>query len=240
MTRAEDRLYVGGWVGARKPDRGCWYERIEAGLAARAVEGESCEPRGRAAAARPSTSRPQLGDEGWAGDGYRAGQRRPHRGARTGRACRSRRQPGSEPGRTSRRRPSPIRRRRWRPRSRCPTRRVAGPRAFSPLAADDRSAGSAAGCCTSCCATCRRCRRPSARAAARRFLAQPAHGLTRRRDRALGGRGAGRHRGARPRRLVRRGLARRGAADRHGEDAARHLHRQRPGRPAGRHRHAKC
>ena len=33
MTRAEDRLYVGGWVGARKPDRGCWYERIEAGLA---------------------------------------------------------------------------------------------------------------------------------------------------------------------------------------------------------------
>ena len=32
MTRAEDRLYVGGWVGSRKPDGGCWYERIEAGL----------------------------------------------------------------------------------------------------------------------------------------------------------------------------------------------------------------
>ena len=34
MTRAEDRLYVGGWIGAKKPDRGCWYERIEAGLTA--------------------------------------------------------------------------------------------------------------------------------------------------------------------------------------------------------------
>ena len=47
MTRAEDRLYVGGWVGATKPDRGCWYERIEAGLRA-SSEGES--PRIRAAA----------------------------------------------------------------------------------------------------------------------------------------------------------------------------------------------
>jgi len=32
MTRAEDRLYVGGWTGAKKQDAGCWYERIEAGL----------------------------------------------------------------------------------------------------------------------------------------------------------------------------------------------------------------
>ena len=72
MTRAEDRLYVGGWVGARKPDRGCWYERIEAGLRASTeaeIFPESPQPRGRAApkhfdftAALPS--------EGWAGDGY--------------------------------------------------------------------------------------------------------------------------------------------------------------------------
>lgn len=32
MTRAEDRLYVGGWHGERPPDQGCWYNRIVAGL----------------------------------------------------------------------------------------------------------------------------------------------------------------------------------------------------------------
>ena len=32
ITRAEDRLYVGGWHGERPPDQGCWYNRIVAGL----------------------------------------------------------------------------------------------------------------------------------------------------------------------------------------------------------------
>ena len=32
MTRAEDRLYVGGWVGNKAPDKGCWHQRIEEGL----------------------------------------------------------------------------------------------------------------------------------------------------------------------------------------------------------------
>src|SRR5262249_17288534 len=39
MTRAEDRLYVAGWVGTKKADRGCWYERIEAGLRASSEAG---------------------------------------------------------------------------------------------------------------------------------------------------------------------------------------------------------
>lgn len=44
MTRAEDRLYVGGWIGSRPQDQGCWYDRVRAGLAA-SVDGESVEPR---------------------------------------------------------------------------------------------------------------------------------------------------------------------------------------------------
>jgi ATP-dependent helicase/nuclease subunit A len=67
MTRAEDRLYVGGWVGARKPDRGCWYERIEAGLRA-SSEAEASQPRGHAVPRAFDFTLP--GDEGWAGDGY--------------------------------------------------------------------------------------------------------------------------------------------------------------------------
>jgi len=33
MTRAEDRLYICGWQGARKPALGCWYDLVTAGLA---------------------------------------------------------------------------------------------------------------------------------------------------------------------------------------------------------------
>ena len=72
MTRAEDRLYVGGWVGAKKPDRGCWYERIEAGLRASSaaeIFPETPQPRGRAVP-RVFDFTTLLGGEGWAGDGY--------------------------------------------------------------------------------------------------------------------------------------------------------------------------
>ena len=74
MTRAEDRLYVGGWYGARKPDRGCWYERIEAGLRASSeaeVSSDSAQPRGRAEAMTfDFTAASLLGGDGWEGDGY--------------------------------------------------------------------------------------------------------------------------------------------------------------------------
>lgn len=72
MTRAEDRLYVGGWIGARKQDRGCWYERIEAGLRASSeteIDPESPLPRGRAMA-KPFDFSTLLPEEGWLGDGY--------------------------------------------------------------------------------------------------------------------------------------------------------------------------
>ncbi len=74
MTRAEDRLYVGGWFGARKPDRGCWYERIEAGLRASGdaeISPDSAQPRGRAQSrAFDFTALPQMGSDGWEGEGY--------------------------------------------------------------------------------------------------------------------------------------------------------------------------
>ena len=33
MTRAEDRLYVSGWHGAKETPDGCWYQLIQDGLA---------------------------------------------------------------------------------------------------------------------------------------------------------------------------------------------------------------
>jgi ATP-dependent helicase/nuclease subunit A len=33
MTRAEDRLYIAGWQGKKKPAAGCWYELMESALA---------------------------------------------------------------------------------------------------------------------------------------------------------------------------------------------------------------
>ena len=68
MTRAEDRLYVGGWIGAKQQDAGCWYDRIAAGLAA-SVAGESLQPRVRAVPTVFDFTR-QLGTAGWSGDGY--------------------------------------------------------------------------------------------------------------------------------------------------------------------------
>ncbi|HEU5093899.1 MAG TPA: double-strand break repair helicase AddA [Reyranella sp.] len=68
MTRAEDRLYVGGWIGMRKQDAGCWYDRIAAGLAA-SIETKSITDR-RRALLKPFDFTEQLGDEGWSGEGF--------------------------------------------------------------------------------------------------------------------------------------------------------------------------
>ena len=72
MTRAEDRLYIGGWVGARPQDSGCWYDRIAAGLDASVaadISPDAEHPRGRAVK-RPFDFTALLGVEGWEGDGY--------------------------------------------------------------------------------------------------------------------------------------------------------------------------
>ncbi len=56
LTRAEDRLYVCGWRGAKGPATGCWYETIRQGLAGLAES-------------TPFDFRAELGEAGWAGEG---------------------------------------------------------------------------------------------------------------------------------------------------------------------------
>ncbi len=58
MTRAEDRLYVGGWVGKTKPDKECWYNRISQGLLA------AGEPK------HPFDFTGDIGADGWKGEGF--------------------------------------------------------------------------------------------------------------------------------------------------------------------------
>jgi ATP-dependent helicase/nuclease subunit A len=69
MTRAADRLYIGGWVGATRPDNDCWHNLVTQAF------------RRDAPAGAPDRARPQrhafdfatLLDErdGWSGDGWR-------------------------------------------------------------------------------------------------------------------------------------------------------------------------
>jgi ATP-dependent helicase/nuclease subunit A len=179
MTRAEDRLYVGGWVGSKKPDRGCWYERIDTGLRASSEAGGlTDEPQARArAVARPFDFTAALGPDGWSGDGYEL--------TNQGHIVETE-QPelpiadeaplpdwwtAPAPGEPDP--PTPLA-----PSQPLPDEATGGPRAYSPLIADDP----------------RRWQRglllhdlllhlpglpPLERAAAaRRFLAQPAHGLS--------------------------------------------------------------
>ncbi len=56
-------------MGKTKPDRGCWHERIAAGLEA-SLEGDSPMPRRRAAAKSFDFTKALGNDEGWKGDGY--------------------------------------------------------------------------------------------------------------------------------------------------------------------------
>jgi ATP-dependent helicase/nuclease subunit A len=73
MTRAEDRLYVGGWIGSQKQDAGCWHERIAAGLAA------SLDPKRSIIGMEPPLRAvetdfdfmSELGADGWSGRGLR-------------------------------------------------------------------------------------------------------------------------------------------------------------------------
>ncbi len=173
MTRAEDRLYVGGWVGETKPDRGCWYERITRGLKA-SIEGESAEPRGRATA---KTFDFTADADGWSGEGFELvndgridapaqAELALERTATVGNWINRPPRPETDP-------PVPLA-----PSQPLPDEAASEPRAFSPLAADDR----------------RRWQRGrllhellrqlpamplAARAeAAQRYLAQPAHGLS--------------------------------------------------------------
>jgi ATP-dependent helicase/nuclease subunit A len=173
MTRAEDRLYVGGWIGSRPQDQGCWYDRIRAGLAA-SVEGESVEPRGRA---QPRTFDFTTDiDTGWAGEGFELVNPGrivvPEQQALPLEATARLEAWARTPAPAEPDPPTPLA-----PSQPLPDEAARAPRAYSPLAADDR-----------------RWRRgqllhellrhlPTLPAAdrdpaARRFLAQPAHGLS--------------------------------------------------------------
>ncbi|HTR86312.1 MAG TPA: double-strand break repair helicase AddA, partial [Reyranella sp.] len=62
MTRAEDRLYVAGWIGVKRQDTGCWYDRIAAGLAASAASDDKSRLQAQA-------KEFDFG-EGWTGEGF--------------------------------------------------------------------------------------------------------------------------------------------------------------------------
>ena len=101
MTRAEDRLYVGGWVGGEEAGPRLLVRAHRGGPATPAATPAMVRrmPRSRAAAPwrASSTSRAQLGDDGWSGDGYELTNAGSIDDARTGRAAASRRRPGCEP-----------------------------------------------------------------------------------------------------------------------------------------------
>ena len=177
MTRAEDRLYVGGWTGTRKADRGCWYERIEAGLRASTEAAIPDDSPSRVRAVAKTFDFKSLLPEGWAGDGFEL--------ANEGHIVEAE-QPElpiadeaplpdwwTEPAPGEPDPPTPLA-----PSQPLPDEAAAAPRAYSPLIVDDP----------------RRWQRglllhdllrhlpglPAAQRgeAARRFLAQPAHGIS--------------------------------------------------------------
>jgi len=181
MTRAEDRLYVGGWFGARKPDRGCWYERIEAGLRASRdaeISPDSAQPRGRAESrvfdfAKP----PLLGSDGWEGEGYEltnAGTigvpKQTELALETAEPLPpwSRKPAPPEPDP-----PTPLA-----PSQPLPDETLAGPRAFSPLTSGDPRRWKRGQLLHELLRHLPTTPRAERRDAARRFLAQPAHGLS--------------------------------------------------------------
>lgn len=131
MTRAEDRLYIGGWIGTKGQDAECWYERIRTGL--QASSGEAGSPREDSAHMRATArdfdfATPELlGSEGWSGDGFELV------GEGTTPVSEQAELPIPTEAKLpvwwqSPRQPNPIRRRRWHRRSRCPTKARTNPR----------------------------------------------------------------------------------------------------------------
>ena len=175
MTRAEDRLYIGGYINSRKQDTGCWYDRIAAGLQA-SVDSDRPFDRVRATP-RTFDFAAQLGDDaGWQGEGFElvndgtiveSAQQELALETAVKLEPWARKDAPGEPDP-----PTPLA-----PSQPLPDEAAAEPRAFSPLSTDDskrwqrglllhellRHLPSIA---------------PAERAAmAQRFLAQPAHGL---------------------------------------------------------------
>jgi ATP-dependent helicase/nuclease subunit A len=175
MTRAEDRLYIGGWIGTRAADRGCWYERMAKGLKA-SLKGESGVPRHRATEKHFDFSE-KLGDDGWAGDGFElVNEGRIDAPAQSELAFGDVAAVGDWIGRPPRPEadpPVPLA-----PSQPLPDEAASEPRAFSPLAADDRRRWQRGQLLHELLRHVPTLPQSARREAARRFLAQPAHGLT--------------------------------------------------------------
>ncbi|MDP2330784.1 MAG: double-strand break repair helicase AddA [Reyranella sp.] len=177
MTRAEDRLYVGGWTGAKKQDAGCWYEHIEAGLRSSVdTPLTAYGPQRLRAVVRDFDFAKELLRDGWSGLGFELvgpgeialpkqaelempteaklpawwGKPAPH-----------------EPDP-----PTPLA-----PSQPLPDEATAAPRAFSPLAADDAQRWQRGLLLHELLRHLPSLPAAERAAAARRFLAQPAHGL---------------------------------------------------------------
>ncbi len=174
MTRAEDRLYVGGWIGTKKQDTGCWYDRIAAGLAA-SVEGESPEPRERASP-KAFDFTGLLGTAGWSGDGYElvnAGRIVVPEQQELALEAMAQLEPWArEPAPDEPNPPTPLA-----PSQPLPDEARDEPRAFSPLASDERRRWQRGKLMHELLRHLPALAALDRAAAARRFLAQAAHGL---------------------------------------------------------------
>ena len=178
MTRAEDRLYVGGWTGTRKPDRGCWYERIEAGLRAstEAEMDDDAAPRVRAVA-RSFDFASLLPTEGWAGEGYELVNEGDVPEAEQSELPIAEEAPlpswWTEPAPGEPDPPTPLA-----PSQPLPDEAAAAPRAYSPLIADDPKRWQRGLLLHDLLRHLPGLPVGQRAEAARRFLAQPAHGLS--------------------------------------------------------------
>ncbi len=179
MTRAEDRLYVGGWVGSKKPDRGCWYERIAAGLKASSeaeIFPEAPQPRQRAVP-RVFDFMPMLGEEGWLGDGYEltnAGHVEQVEQPELPLDVAASLEPWMrEPAPAEPDPPTPLA-----PSQPLPDEALAPPRAFSPLSPDESRRWQRGRLLHELLRHLPALAAEERATAARRFLAQPAHSLT--------------------------------------------------------------
>jgi ATP-dependent helicase/nuclease subunit A len=173
MTRAEDRLYVGGWVGLTKPDKGCWYERISAGLEASRA-GPSALQR-RRATERTFDFAAQLGKDGWSGKGFElTNEGRIEIPQQAELALEQVFKPGRWirlPAPVEPDPPTPLA-----PSQPLPDEARTEPRAFSPLAPDDRAGRWRRGqLMHQLLRSLPAVASPEREAAARRFLAQPAY-----------------------------------------------------------------
>jgi ATP-dependent helicase/nuclease subunit A len=175
MTRAEDRLYVGGWVGVTRQDKGCWYDRITAGLQA-SLEGDSPVPRGQATARTFDFTR-DLGSEGWTGEGFElVNEGRIDAPAQAELALEVTAQVGdwiNKPPRPEADPPVPLA-----PSQPLPDEAPSAPRAFSPLATDDRRRWQRGRLLHELLHHLPALPPADRRQATRRFLAQPGHALS--------------------------------------------------------------